>query len=720
MKINTNVVSKCGTHAGSPDSRAHPAHKFKIATSQAQSNISVSVAFLHCMFVGRLPLRLWRPLYYGSSITVRTMLLGTAAGYVPSSQPYRHVGTMMIPPPPLADRRRATRPPAGYVQRQHRCLSQQQQQQLSVRQRRLLLLQSRNEEKRKRLAEIDAQEKAASSSSSSLDPETWGAFFDTIVPNVSLDNVEDVCARLKAAIAVDIAAQQKAAGAATAAVAGGGKDDDAGGDKDDDAGGDKDDGTGSGAGEAVVAVAGRALTKLLKEMSLKKGKSGSDHRFQVLLRKLVQPNDRKRKLKMQINSTIKNNELIDALIKARDRAIGDGMGWETYMKFTAPPVEDADDVHRAASALARHLLRNLPNSSVKAVQSLCQNYATGGEAISRLSVRIEPITRGHYHFVAKEIAHYFPCPDADVATTLTSFRRSRKRWNAMREKFVTTAITVHQLVQGAAAQEGNNSYEADDEPQMIDAIPYRGTSKKAPKMKKRKLRHVKFAVIAVNTSGGASAAAAQDQVNKDKGETLSRTVLIDNLPIDIEQERLRELYSRCGELESIEIFQRRPDLDPGMPTMEARNSQRRDRIHKLDGNGWERPRTPVYALLAFADVKGYEKALNKSLRLFGMLIDRHPARSVPGTSLTTLFIDNFHEKIKKVEQRLNKKLSSHWTVCLEAGQSNRVDAHSCEIKFPSFAKAYEARRLLADDYSTQWIRTPANAMQWWSRELGFD
>ena len=244
----------------------------------------------------------------------------------------------------------------------------------------------------------------------------------------------------------------------------------------------------------------------------------------------------------------------------------------------------------------------------------------------------------------------------------------------------------------------------------------------------------------------------------------SRMVFIDNLPIDICPERIHELYSRCGEIESVEIFNQRPDLDPGkLSKVEISRRRAKQTKMSLSVRTWSRPKTPVYGLLTFANESGSKKAADDSLRIFGMIIQRHPVRSIPSSSIKTLYIEDIPAGYPCVdfEYQLAYVLNTNNIyVGLSAGQNNAATVGSCEIKFPSFEIAYESSIHLQEKLSIfknssndamatselsetaergtdvtttddgtlsfdkhcriNWIATQNDCYQWWTRQYGFD
>jgi hypothetical protein len=223
----------------------------------------------------------------------------------------------------------------------------------------------------------------------------------------------------------------------------------------------------------------------------------------------------------------------------------------------------------------------------------------------------------------------------------------------------------------------------------------------------------------------------------------SRMVFIDNLPIDIHDDRILEVFSRCGDIEALTIFNRRPDLDPG-PLPQAELAHRRSRQTKvtLSEIKWQRPKTPVYGLITFATDEGARKAMDDSLRIFGMILQRHPVRSVPSWKMSKLFIEDIPEgqPCVELEYHLSHALEPNIFVCLDAGQDVKSTVNSCEVKFPSFEVAYESYMQLQRKMSIlkptlaesdaisgdhppcriNWMRTEKDAVKWWSRDYGFD
>jgi hypothetical protein len=216
-----------------------------------------------------------------------------------------------------------------------------------------------------------------------------------------------------------------------------------------------------------------------------------------------------------------------------------------------------------------------------------------------------------------------------------------------------------------------------------------------------------------------------------------RLVVIDNLPVDIDQHRLWTAFGRCGEIEAIEIFHHRPELDPGRKSIDdrkkIRNPSSTSRRHR-----WQRPRTPLYGMILFKDAAGAARATADPLRIFGMVLDKHLIRSHPAYGMTKLYLEdvsNDHGGIPAIEYNLSRLLHPDLYVCLDgSGQDRRLmqrhkkEPLSCIIKFPSFEAAYWAYQKLCveseflkegDGCELHWMETPVDAMLYWTRQLNF-
>ncbi|KAL7560151.1 hypothetical protein ACA910_013162 [Epithemia clementina (nom. ined.)] len=215
-------------------------------------------------------------------------------------------------------------------------------------------------------------------------------------------------------------------------------------------------------------------------------------------------------------------------------------------------------------------------------------------------------------------------------------------------------------------------------------------------------------------------------------------VLVENLPIDVTEQDIDEWYSRCGSIKSISILNKQPDLDPG-PLSEDEIKMRRKKAVRRSGR-WTRPRSPVYGLIEFSEKSGYDMATQPGLCVFGMVLKRHDVRTIPSqTRLHTLFIENLNchlppsssnpdenqqqsiMRAKDMESNLQKLLDPVW-VTAASGQDGLDAIGSCQIQFPSFQISWWAYKTLTTTPGFQnvhWIRTPDDAIKWWTREEGF-
>ena len=198
--------------------------------------------------------------------------------------------------------------------------------------------------------------------------------------------------------------------------------------------------------------------------------------------------------------------------------------------------------------------------------------------------------------------------------------------------------------------------------------------------------------------------------------------LVDNLPIDMTVERLTELYARFLSLERVQIFNQRPDLDPGPLSMTQSQARRKMHLKSITASQlrrtWVRPRSPVYAVVETTEEP--TKALDPALRLFGMVVDRHPMRSqLPGT---TLYFEGLEiQPAGQLESQVREWLHPYLFVELKSGQNRKARVGSAQIHFATPEWTLEAFEILKEKHANvHWMRTPADAEQWWKRELGFD
>lgn len=207
-----------------------------------------------------------------------------------------------------------------------------------------------------------------------------------------------------------------------------------------------------------------------------------------------------------------------------------------------------------------------------------------------------------------------------------------------------------------------------------------------------------------------------------------KTIFVDNLPIDITKEELEFLYSRCGSIKKLEIFNLRPELDPGTLSMKKELNQRRKNRKSggsKDAGETHMNRSPVYALIEFEDDDGYKTATMQMLRIFGMVIRRQAAKSYPARSTNKIYIENIPPGLYSmdVEIKLSEILHPDIYVSLSLGQHINSEPSNCVLTFPTFETAYYAYQKLQDvnfgseDCVMHWMKTPPNAMGYWTRDI---
>lgn len=240
----------------------------------------------------------------------------------------------------------------------------------------------------------------------------------------------------------------------------------------------------------------------------------------------------------------------------------------------------------------------------------------------------------------------------------------------------------------------------------------------------------------------------------DESDLEQRLVFVNNLPIDTTEEEIDQIYSRCGALDSIKLFNLRPDLDPG-PLTKAQLAERRRKSRMKNKYSNEqtfqqqRPRTPVYGMLTFKDAEGFKTATGPELSIFGCVIRRHPVMSIKPKDMSTLYLENIPQNMYSmdVEYKLARCLHPHQVYMMLDGmrgvgkdvESNQdySEPASCEVKFEDFQTAMQAYNWIraredgtvgegnnvtllgGEDCRLHWFRTPQDGMKYWTRELNF-
>lgn len=199
------------------------------------------------------------------------------------------------------------------------------------------------------------------------------------------------------------------------------------------------------------------------------------------------------------------------------------------------------------------------------------------------------------------------------------------------------------------------------------------------------------------------------------------------MPIDVTHDELRYLYSRCGPIALIDIFNLRPDLDPGELSKGEKNKlMKRDRKSGLKNAGQYRiKRTPIYARIQFKDEDGYKIATIDMLRIFGMVVRRHAVKTIPARNIQCIYIEDIPPGYFAIdlEEKLSKILNPHMYISLKLGQHVNSQPKSCQIMFPTYEVAHFAFEKLKgihfgkEKCNIHFMKTPENANEYWTRDL---
>jgi hypothetical protein len=456
--------------------------------------------------------------------------------------------------------------------------------------------------------------------------------------------------------------------------------------------------------------------------------------------------------------------------------------------------EDAYATSQAAAVAHRNAS---PHNHLQSAEKPTSPAVPDRLNIKSLSSQLKNRLRSHYHLVAPHIATFFGYDIEQTVELDESYVTSHEKWRLYRLQFSTALLRIQDaLFRDAFAndphklhdqhhqqrilrqQNDDDDDDVDDEKKTASPCPVEEkgdlddlhpSAPDAPIVSHRRIRRSVYTVMEavvihemtrrpateglVDEINGSAVLPEQPPTRTDSqsiaifphGPT-DTTVFLDNLPVDISAKEVTELYGRCGDVVGVKIFNQRPDLDPGPLSHAQLTARRRSRTLSLSRfKQWHRPRSPVYAAVTFQSKGGYDACVNDSLRIFGMLIEKHPVRSIRASDMTKLYLagiragsqgseeseelcDDVGIPSLDLEYQLREHLGPDIFVCLGAKQNHRSMVGSCEIRFPS----YEAARdcyvklhdlpLVRDDpgCTVQWMRTPKDAMEWWTRKRGFD
>jgi len=291
-----------------------------------------------------------------------------------------------------------------------------------------------------------------------------------------------------------------------------------------------------------------------------------------------------------------------------------------------------------------------------------------------------------------------------------------------------------------------------------------GVDKKKITGRPKKGHHLEFTatrMVEVKVESTATETEPSTERSTVESESEERIVFINNLPIDTTESDIDRIYSRCGPLDSVQLFNLRPDLDPGPLSKKQQKERRRKKARNKNSftsynDRKQRPRTPVYGMLRFQTAEGYKIATSPELSIFGTVINRHPVLSI--TDVNTLYLEQIPSNLYSMdlEYKLAQLLHPH-NVHIMLNWMNGVDntgngvvtnanadhqeysmPSSCQVKFEDFDTAYKAYQwiiqgadgdgekrirnsaaFLGGECQVHWFRTPENSMEYWTRELTF-
>lgn len=467
---------------------------------------------------------------------------------------------------------------------------------------------------------------------------------------------------------------------------------------------------------------------------------------------------------------------MEVLLRALDRSFLTGLTWGSRLdaKLKASKrvslakqrgrfhAKKSLDVRKQEAKSLVHFLRNhLPTSQYESSMELFRAYGTSGDDeaaengtdddsqvegtqrafnIRKLGGHLLRRTDLQFAVVAKPVADFFYLShgyDAKVVDVDPLFIDACDKWKSLKQEFVETLLSVQERLVTTSGEDieldaSNTSSVVDEAEEVLeDAEIELELSQQAliqstvgRDARYRRPAHLVFEAMPLHE--------ATDSTSPSAILPSQTTVFLDNLPVDITEQKLLDLYARCGDIKNIQIYNQRPDLDPGPLSLSQLKRRRAKQLKSVSGRfrRWQRPRTPVYASVAFADPEGYRLCVDDSLRIFGVIIEKHPVRSLRAADMTRLYLEGLPEGVPCVdlEFELNQQLHPDLFVCLGAGQNSRAKVGSCELQFPSFEVALESFDKLtrldiaveSPDFEVNWLRTPKDAEAWWTRKRGFD
>lgn len=397
--------------------------------------------------------------------------------------------------------------------------------------------------------------------------------------------------------------------------------------------------------------------------------------------------------------------------------------------------DDALTIHQAKSKKKRRqeakdlcllLAERLPE---KAYADLMQKFTTYVEQTTNpkkpklrmLFFNLNKSVSTHIHFVAEDVATFFYVKHSTITADPRLTRRAEE-WKTAQTEFCNDVLQIYDSLEEISPQSRNLMGKNADTLGKLEKLRTRHDGVKVGRdRQKEQARHGRRRK---NVHLVFDAMLLQDDWN---APTFQEYIcFVDNLPIDMDETDLFDLYSRCGPVKSVQIFNQREELDPGPLTAKKRREQKVKQRQGSNRRRWKRPRTPVYAKVTFCSQEGYDNAVDAPLRIFGMVVRKHPMRTIRTVDVTSLYLEDIPEGMYSldIEHKLSQLLHPEIYVCLDVGQHDFAEPSSCEIKFPSFEMAHHAyhklKELDIEGSSLQWMRTPQDATKYWTREYSFE
>lgn len=434
---------------------------------------------------------------------------------------------------------------------------------------------------------------------------------------------------------------------------------------------------------------------------------------------------------------------------------------ERGRRFDLQSLKSESKLKKEAEEVYQAMKEAVPQSVLSQTISLLEKYVAKPVdgvpkkkvTLRQLSSKLQRETYRYFHVVGPLLAEYFYMGNIESDLKIRECREHAQKSRLFFAKDclrLQTAIleSINQVESQRMDMEAMTATESENQPP-----PPRQTAPRR-ELKKRRLRlsHVNLDAVVMHEPilKKQDATPLVNGHNAPSGLLLGAEkriseciTFVKNLPIDITVSELDALYSRCGSLVDIQIFNLRPDLDPGPLTglqiaarrkRQAQKSLSRARESARGGGPWRAPQTPVYAKLEFSTPKGADAAASGALRIFGVVFRKHPMTTIRASDLSQLYIEGIGGmNCLDLEYSLSQALSPDVFVSLDVDQNKSTVVGSCQVGFGEFDLAHSCMdRLLGFSSSreqlllerggdedqerrpctVQWLRTPRDAEEW--------